>query len=187
LIRKSIMVVHRGLLCVLIALALTAFLLAAIGHELRRPPIPHSWTPLDSNFHRLTVKGTNWGIHFFFWRSPPCPYCEGTIDWPRNGCTNERRSVPRIDTFIRRFRWHGSSWRTLPGYPVQHYVHIAYWFLGAAFGIYPLFYFGLRLLRRGKRKPGHCVKCGYNLTGLPRPRCPECGTAQPEPDVDSRP
>ena len=22
----------------------------------------------------------------------------------------------------------------------------------------------------------HCVKCGYNLKGLPEPRCPECGT-----------
>jgi hypothetical protein len=23
--------------------------------------------------------------------------------------------------------------------------------------------------------PGHCVKCGYDLQGLPEPRCPECG------------
>jgi hypothetical protein len=23
--------------------------------------------------------------------------------------------------------------------------------------------------------PGHCVNCGYNLRGLPEPRCPECG------------
>lgn len=22
---------------------------------------------------------------------------------------------------------------------------------------------------------GHCQKCGYDLTGLPEPRCPECG------------
>lgn len=24
-------------------------------------------------------------------------------------------------------------------------------------------------------EPGHCVNCGYNLRGLPEPRCPECG------------
>lgn len=23
--------------------------------------------------------------------------------------------------------------------------------------------------------PGHCAKCGYDLRGLPEPRCPECG------------
>ena len=29
---------------------------------------------------------------------------------------------------------------------------------------------------RHRAKPGHCSKCGYHLTGLPEPRCPECGT-----------
>jgi hypothetical protein len=31
--------------------------------------------------------------------------------------------------------------------------------------------------RRDRRRAliGHCTKCGYDLTGLPRPHCPECG------------
>lgn len=35
----------------------------------------------------------------------------------------------------------------------------------------------IRELRDGVRaKSGLCVECGYNLTGLRDPRCPECGT-----------
>jgi hypothetical protein len=28
-----------------------------------------------------------------------------------------------------------------------------------------------------RRLQGRCEKCGYDLRGLPEPRCPECGTA----------
>jgi len=31
------------------------------------------------------------------------------------------------------------------------------------------------LRRRRRRKRGECICCGYNLTGLIEPRCPECG------------
>jgi len=36
--------------------------------------------------------------------------------------------------------------------------------------------------RLARKKRNECLKCGYNLTGLVEPRCPECGT-----EVDSSP
>ena len=34
---------------------------------------------------------------------------------------------------------------------------------------------GVRTYRRASRRVGECSKCGYSLSGLIVPRCPECG------------
>ena len=36
---------------------------------------------------------------------------------------------------------------------------------------------GLGLQGRPEQPPPKCHRCGYNLTGLSAPRCPECGCA----------
>ncbi len=52
------------------------------------------------------------------------------------------------------------------------------WLPLVLFAAYPVVTFVRGPLRRRRRKKrGHCLTCGYNLTGLTEPRCPECGTA----------
>lgn len=53
--------------------------------------------------------------------------------------------------------------------------------LGFLAGFLPVLAVGLayavaRWLHRRRCPPGHCQKCGYNLTGNVSGRCPECGT-----------
>ena len=56
-------------------------------------------------------------------------------------------------------------------------VQAPLWFLVLRFAAYPALAFIRGPLRRWRRRrKGLCAKCGYNLTGLTAPRCPECGT-----------
>jgi len=62
--------------------------------------------------------------------------------------------------------------------PARHSsITLPLWFLSIVFLAYPAIHcvVGHCRVRRRFRK-GLCVECGYNLTGLPEPRCPECGT-----------
>ncbi len=56
-------------------------------------------------------------------------------------------------------------------------IECPYWFAFLLLAFYPTITF-IRgpMCRRRRRKQGHCLTCGYNLTGLTEPRCPECGT-----------
>ena len=57
------------------------------------------------------------------------------------------------------------------------------WIPFLAFTAFPTIAFLRGPVRRNRRrKRGLCVGCGYNLTGLTVPRCPECGAAATIPD-----
>jgi len=57
------------------------------------------------------------------------------------------------------------------------FATIPLWLVVPALAAYPVAFLAIArpLRRRRRRKRGLCVNCGYNLKGLPEPRCPECG------------
>lgn len=96
-------------------------------------------------------------------------------------------TIPHKDFGFFGFRYkqwlrHSSSHR-FPGDPDIKYYHrvreisLSFAALVVALACYPTLAFIRGPLRRyRRRKSGECLACGYNLTGLPKPRCPECGT-----------
>ena len=64
----------------------------------------------------------------------------------------------------------------LPGRFQRAYFRFPLWFAFVVLAAYPTLAFIRGPVRRWRRrKRGLCVQCGYNLTGLTEPRCPECG------------
>ena len=55
-------------------------------------------------------------------------------------------------------------------------AYCPFWIPVLLLAAYPILVLIKTIRRRLRPKPGLCSKCGYNLTGLPEPRCPECGT-----------
>lgn len=78
-------------------------------------------------------------------------------------------------------RWRYSPWwsvvpKVIPYVSGRWYVRVPLYLPIIVVGAgvwYPLLPF---VRRRRRRTRGLCVACGYDLTGLIEPRCPECGT-----------
>jgi len=63
----------------------------------------------------------------------------------------------------------GGGYTTYMTEPPRRIVQLPLWFLSVFLLILPARKLALGL--RGRRLPGHCPKCGYNVSGV----CPECG------------
>lgn len=98
--------------------------------------------------------GFGWGGFYFhhevMMQEPPC---------------RDRMGLPPVD---RDARFPVATWNLrLPLLP-----------MALLFAAYPVIAFIRGPARRWRRRrKGLCVKCGYDLTGLPEPRCPECGSS----------
>jgi len=69
-------------------------------------------------------------------------------------------------------------------------VWAPFWFPVVVFAAYPCFILVRRRLRERivleRQLRGLCVECGYDLTGLQEPRCPECSTVIPAKTLTAR-
>jgi len=55
-------------------------------------------------------------------------------------------------------------------------IHVPAWAVLFVLALYPTIWLASkRFVRHRRRKRNECIRCGYSLTGLPEPRCPECG------------
>ncbi len=64
-----------------------------------------------------------------------------------------------------------------PAHFVTSYFRVPVWLPSALMLCVPIRAALVAVRQRKRRRRNECVKCGYNLFGLPLPRCPECGTA----------
>jgi len=104
------------------------------------------------------------------------------------------RAIPRIERPFRTWRWHSLflSHGDSDANPSVVYrntqVEFPCWFAVSALSAYPCLAFFRGPVRRWhRRRHGRCVKCAYDLTGLPEPRCPECGEGVKGRTVPGRP
>lgn len=63
----------------------------------------------------------------------------------------------------------GMDWVTLD----TRWASVPYWVIALLTGIMPAKWLFVSI--RGRKLPGHCGRCGYNLTGNISGVCPECG------------
>ena len=129
-----------------------------------RPPMVGFWEDLQRDAHHdVTIKAQNGVLVVLYrdritkWRwttgfGPLTKYEFGGFKY------SDRMSWLRVYTF-----------RSID-------ICIPLWLPFVFFGVYPLIaYMRGPVRHRRRRKRNQCIHCGYNLTGLTEPRCPECG------------
>ncbi len=92
-------------------------------------------------------------------------------------CFRSPGFIPALAAPLRELRFGSLRWAILPHSSYrQCVVELPLWVASVGLGIYPAIAFICGPRRWRHRRIGHCLRCGYNLTGNVSGICPECGT-----------
>ena len=186
----------RRLLTVLLFLFLGVIVNIAVAWGIARwaPPIPITQSSEDAN-HRLIQSDSALAAVLWDryapdeWRAatPGGGYEEDRYGWPRLSLFSSQLVSLDVNTLQSRIRvktgWHPGGNTEFVNQAPDHILPLGVvwpeFLINTLFYAFILWLFirGPFVLRRHLRlKRGHCLKCGYDLQGLPLDRkCPECG------------
>ncbi len=170
--------IRRSLAIVLLVAALASLGLGAYSYR-RGVPRSTLWISAVQTEPRFQAAMINGTLHAVYSAPPPPSVTSRAATqpaWASGAWSTPGDIDQRWAGFYVRRRSIGSVVATGVGAP--------FWAIFGLLMLSPITEF-LRgpLHRRRRRRRGLCIHCGYNLTGLIEPRCPECGQpfARPAP------
>ena len=178
MIRKSI-VLLRGAVLVLFAVVALLFATAWLANFRFPFAVLQTMGVVDKG----AVVGERWDVdwllqedderktwvHFYVWRHTLT--IDRTAYYPTNPGPTDYRGLS-----LGPFKYFRTGIDSRRGSYRSRRIEIAVWLLWPLFGAWPVWAFVHGPYTRWhRRKHGCCLHCGYDLTGLTKPRCPECG------------
>lgn len=182
---RNLLMIRKVIIAALVTSAIASAILGWVGYVI---PVYRGWQ-LTGKVHSYVYFGE--GLARFYWLlgdddiylDSPDAYVQMEVRRAADDAICIRYTHGRPGT-VRPYalvsnRWNprqGATTPTIRMFGVRTWI----WPPIALFAAYPILTFARdrysRRVRLCRKRNGQCLECGYDLTGLVEPRCPECGT-----------